>query len=252
MVTSDFGAAHTKKLAIVTGGSSGIGRATALALAHNGFRVGIVGRSLERLQEVVRTAETQADGLVPIVSDVRNFEDLGAAYSTFCQESQSELRFLVNCAGVNIPTGLSAGQISDWDVVIGTNLTGTFLSCKAAVDLIATGGAIVNVSSAQAHLGGRSPQYAASKAGIEGMSRSIARELAPKNIRVNCVAPGASETGIASSWDDATRERLARQALLKRISSPNEIADAILYLLSDAASFVTGSVFHVNGGAYMN
>jgi 3-oxoacyl-[acyl-carrier protein] reductase len=203
--------------------------------------------------KAVQTAAAVFIGSVsPIVCDVRDYEGLRSAYARFSDSGGRPLNYLVNCAGVNAPTGLARSTISEWEAVVSTNLTGTYLSCKAAVELLAVGGAIVNISSTQAHLGGRSAQYAAAKAGVEGMSKSIARELAPRGIRVNCVAPGASETGMASTWDDATRVRLSEQALLGRISQPSEISAAILFLLFETASYVTGSVLHVNGGAYMN
>jgi 3-oxoacyl-[acyl-carrier protein] reductase len=187
-----------------------------------------------------------------LVVDVRDYDGLRDAYIGFTEGSESELRFLINCAGINVPTALTTSAVADWDAVIGTNLTGTFFSCKAAAALLAVGGVVVNVSSTQAHLGGRSTQYAASKAGVEGMSRSMARELASRKIRVNCVAPGASETAMAACWDESTRARLAEQTLVGRISKSTEIADAILFLLSGAATYITGSVLHVNGGAYLN
>jgi NAD(P)-dependent dehydrogenase (short-subunit alcohol dehydrogenase family) len=144
---------------------------------------------------------------------VRDYETLRNAYTDFCNaDMRKQLQCLVNCAEINIPTGLVGSGVEEWEAVIGTNLTGVYLSCKAAAELLATGGSIVNVSSAQAHLGGRSPHYAASKTGIEGMPKSI----------VNCVAPGASATGMAHAWDDKTATRLASAALLDRISQPSE------------------------------
>jgi 3-oxoacyl-[acyl-carrier protein] reductase len=239
------------KPAIVTGASSGIGRAVATLLAADGYTVLMVARHEHLLASAV--AEVTGAGsprAEAAAVDVRDFDRLADRYERFARRYGS-VRALVNCAGINIPSSLTRGTRHDWDEVIGVNLTGTYHSCKAFLPVAADPSAIVNVSSLQARKGGRSPQYAASKAGVEALTRVLARELAPA-VRVNTVAPGPVETGMSATWDQHMRDALRDATLLGRIAEPGEVASAIHFLLGPGASFITGTTIGVDGGAFLD
>lgn len=241
----------TARPAIVTGASSGIGRAVATALAVDGYTVLMVARHEQPLASAVGDV-TRAGGppAEAAAVDVRHFDQLADRYERFAGR-YGPVRALVNCAGINIPSSLTRGTRQDWDDVIGVNLTGTYHSCKAFVPVAADPSAIVNVSSLQARKGGRSPQYAASKAGVEALTRVLARELAP-SVRVNSVAPGPVETGMSATWDEPVRNTLRDATLLHRIADPHEVASAICFLVGPGASFITGTTLGVDGGAFLD
>jgi len=164
------------------------------------------------------------------------------------------LNGLVHSAAAHAPTGLIDTPLSVWEEIIHTNLTGTFIVCKAFMPLLLahSDGSVVLLSSVTSQLGGRSPQYAASKAGVEGLMRSLAREVSPQGVRVNAVAPGGTDTGFAERyWSPDTRSGVISNSLLGRVAHPAEIATAIVFLLSTDSSYVTGTTVHVNGGLYL-
>ena len=243
------------KTALITGGSSGIGKATALLFAQQGADIGILARSKDQVDFVVD--EIRADtrrNCMGLPGDVSNSGEMQKRFVEFVDRFK-RLDILVNCAGINIPKGILETSLDEWREVIEINLTGTFICCKLAAEIMARQGEgnIINVSSIQAKIGGRSPQYSASKAGVEGLTKSLARELSQVNVRVNAVAPGATETGFARKyWSSQVRERLRLGTLVGRIAQPDEIANVIVFLASPAASYITGATIHVNGGAFLN
>ena len=241
------------RVAVVTGGSRGIGKAVALELARRGLEVALLARDRDALlatAEEIRAAAGR-EALV-CAGDVGDYEEMRQAFAAILARF-GRIDVLVNAAGINIRKGILSSSSSEWEEVIRTNLTGVFNTCKLAAEVMTAQreGSIVNISSVQARLGGTSPGYSASKAGVHGLSFSLARELAPLNVRVNVVAPGATETDMAKLWNEETRVRMERSAALGRVALPTEIAAAVAFLASSEASFITGRVVDVNGGMWM-
>ena len=245
----------SEKRVIITGGSKGIGRATALKFAEAGASVGILARTEDVLKETAEEIEKKTGRKVSIlVADVSNYEQTKKCFDEFVKE-YGGLDILVNSAGTNNPKGTLATEIEEWKEVIDVNLTGTFICCKFAAQIMSEqkSGNIINISSVQARNGGRSPQYSASKAGVEGITKSLSREMAQFNVRVNSLAPAGTETDFAKKyWSPGTRESLEKQSLLGRVAMPEEVASCILFLASDDSSYITGSTLHVNGGLLLN
>lgn len=241
--------------AAITGASSGIGRATAILLGEAGANVALLGRNPEQLELTRRAAlDAGANEVVVEPADVRDLDAMEAAAARI-STTFGGLDGLVHAAGINAPTSLQETALSEWCDVIAVNLTGTFVTCKAFIPQIRQSeqGSIVLLSSVQSRLGGRSSQYAASKAGVEGLMRSFAKEASADKVRVNAVAPGGTETPFAQRyWSSGTRDRLTTDTLIGRVAAPNEVAEAIAFLLSPKASYITGSTVHVNGGLYVD
>ena len=251
MNTQDF----SGKVALVTGGSKGIGRASAMLLARRGADVGLIAKSPEDTQSAAAeiAAETGRSCLA-LPGDVSNFRQMQNRFNELMRQF-GHLDILINSAGINCPKGTLEASLQEWQEVIDVNLTGLFICCKLGATIMShqMGGTIVNVSSVQSRVGGRSPQYSASKAGVEGLTKSLAREMAKFNVRVNALAPGGTETDFAKKyWSSAVRESLQRQTLLGRIAQADEIANALVFLASSEASYITGITLHVNGGFYLD
>jgi len=244
------------KVALVTGGGAGIGRATAILLAQHGARVGVCDVNRDTGTETVRDIER--DGGRAIFEEV-NVAD-GAQVRDFVERvagTFGRIDVLINNAGIaSDGSPLTALSDAEWHRVLGVNLDGTFHCCRYAVPYLirAGSGAIVNTSSvlALATLPGRLP-YAASKAALLGFTKVLAAELGPHGIRVNCLVPGSTDTPMM--WRDVRPEDQAQVAaevagaqLLGRVAQPKEIAEAALFLASDRASFITGATLVVDGG----
>lgn len=243
------------KVVIVTGGSKGIGRASATLFAQRGATVGIVARTESDLSDVARSiAEKTGQRCIPLSGDVSDFGVMQERFDELLSKC-GRLDGLINCAGTNNPKGILETSFEEWSNVISVNLSGVFICCKLAAKIMAEQreGCIVNVSSVQARLGGRSVQYSASKAGVEGLTKSLARQLAIYGVRVNAVSPGSTDTDLAKRfWSPETRERLRQQTLVGRIANPEEIASVIAFVASSDASYMTGATIHVNGGSYLS
>ena len=241
------------KVALVTGASRGIGRAIALRLGSEGAEVIAAARSAEGAEAVAREIEEaggRARGLALDVADDASVESTAADLL----KAHGTIPLLVNNAGITRDNLLMRMRKEDWDLVVGTNLTGVYRMCRAIVPSMvrARFGRIVNVTSVVARLGNPGQgNYCAAKAGIEGLTRSLARELASRNITVNCVAPGFVDTDMTRALGDDARERLLDQVPLGRLGTPEDVAGAVRFLLGDDASYVTGAVLDVNGGMYM-
>lgn len=246
----------TGQVALVTGGSEGIGRSTATMLAEGGASVVVVGRDAQKLRLVAETISRDTGATcLDLPGHVEDFEEMRGCFAQV-EAKLGGLDILVNSAGINNPKGTLDSTVGEFVEVIGVNLVGTFVCCKLGAEMILrrkAGGAIINISSVQSRLGGRSPQYSASKAGVEGLTKSLARELGKHGIRVNALAPGGTETSFAARyWSEATREMLRERTILGRVAEPDEVAAAVVFLASRAASYITGTTLHVNGGLHVD
>jgi NAD(P)-dependent dehydrogenase (short-subunit alcohol dehydrogenase family) len=241
------------KVAVLFGASVGIGAATAQVLAGAGAKVVIASRNLTALDELAETISASGGLALPIRVDVQNFEEAKAAVD-LAVTTWGGLDILINNAGINVsPHPVDEVPEEDFDRVIGVNLKGVWNGMRAGVPAIRRrqGGAVVNVSSVGGLVGapGISP-YVASKHAVIGLSKSAALDLAPVGIRVNVVAPGAVDTAIFNDWqeDDAARASFIALHPLGRVGQPREIAEAIAWLASDGAAYITGAVIPIDGG----
>jgi NAD(P)-dependent dehydrogenase (short-subunit alcohol dehydrogenase family) len=245
------------KTALVTGAGSGIGRATSLELARNGARLVVADVNEDGGRETVDTVEKAGGEAIFVRADVTSSADVRAMIRTTI-DSFGRLDCAVNNAGIGGTTGgrrYVTHEYPDewWDRIIAVNLTGVFLCLKHEIGqmLEQGGGAIVNIASIAGLVGGFGTPYSASKHGVVGVTRNTALEYARSGIRVNAVCPGVVETPMVEAFFEAVpgvEERLRETEPIGRFSAPSEIAAAITWLLSDAASFVTGVALPVDGG----
>lgn len=241
------------KTALVTGASQGIGRACALTLAASGARVALAARSEDKLNQVAAEIASHGGSAAVFTLDIASEESTRAcARATIGHFGSVEI--LVNNAGITRDTLALRMKRSDWDDVLQTNLTGVFLMTQALMSsmLKARWGRIINITSVVGETGqAGQANYAASKAGLIGLTKSMARELASRNITVNAVAPGFIETAMTAILDQKQRESMLGQIPLGRPGTDAEIASAVRFLASDEAAYITGHVLDVNGGMYM-
>lgn len=242
------------KVVLVTGGSRGIGRAIAVEFAKRGAEIVFTYAGNEAAASETVKACTDAGAK----AQAKRFDVTDTAACAACIEEvvreHGKLDVLVNNAGVAIDGLLMRFKDEDWDKTLDTNLKGAFALMRAASRpmMKAKGGAIVNVSSIVGEMGNAGQAaYAASKAGLIGLTKAIAKELASRNIRVNAVTPGFITTDMTASLNDELKAKMADAIPLGRIGNPEEIAKAVAFLASDAASYITGEVLKVNGGMYM-
>jgi len=242
-----------EKVAIVTGASRGIGRGVALALAAQGARVVVSARSAAGVDEVVSEIRAAGGEAVGATADVALAADADRLVSA-AVEAYGRVDILVNNAGITRDGLLLRMKDEDWDAVLDTNLKGAFLCTRAAAKVMSKqrSGRIINVSSVVGEMGNPGQaNYCASKAGLVGLTKSVARELARRSVTVNAVSPGFIVTDMTDALPDATRKELASQVPLGRLGDVSDIAQAVLFLASDAAGYITGQVLGVNGGMYM-
>ncbi len=238
------------QVAIVTGASQGLGEAMAIALADNGATVICVARNAEKLAQTVNTIETAGGQAEAISCDVKNGEDVDKLVESVV-EKHNRLDILVNNAGITRDTLLPRMSDSEWDDVIETNLRGAFLFARAAsrVMMRARYGRIINISSVSGLIGNAGQtNYSASKAGLIGMTRSLSKELAKRNVTANAIAPGFIESEMTKTLGDALIGEVKKHIPARRLGKPSEVAAAAVFLASPAAAYVTGCVLTVDGG----
>ena len=242
------------KVALVTGASRGIGRAIALDLARRGARVVVnYHQNAEAAAEVVAAIQANGGEAIPMQADVGDFEQAKGLITTTL-DTFGQIDILVNNAGTTRDQLLMLMKEDDWDTVVRINLKGVFNCCKAAARSMMRKrqGRIINVSSVSGIAGqGGQTNYAASKAGVIGFTKSLAKELGPRGITVNCVAPGFVPTDLTADLPDDLRQRAIELTPLRRMGRPEEIAYAVAFLASDEAAFITGEVLTVDGGLVM-
>ncbi len=241
----------TGKVAMVTGSTRGIGRAIAEALAAAGAKVAVIGRVQARAEEAAGAIGHGAQGFA---CDVTKADAVDAAVAAI-EKSLGPIDILVNNAGVtkdNVFLRLTDG---DWDLVLEANLKGAFRTIRAASRgmMKKRWGRIINISSVVGLIGNKGQaNYAASKAGLIGLTKSMARELASRGITVNAVAPGFIETDMTAALTAEQRDALSKQIPMERLGKPEDIAQAVLFLASDASGYITGQVLVVDGGMVMS
>ena len=243
------------KTAIVTGGSRGIGKAIALELARRGANIAFnFVRSQEEADRLKAELESMGVKAFAAQCDVANTES-AAEFVKKVTEEFGTIDYLVNNAGITRDTLVLRMKEEDWDSVIDTNLKGAFNFCKAVLRPMMknpNGGSILNISSISGVVGmlGQA-NYSASKAGMIGLTKAIAKEVASRNITVNALAPGLIETEMASEMNDEYREKILAQIPLGRLGTSQEIAEIACFMLSDSAKYMTGQVIQPNGGLGM-
>jgi 3-oxoacyl-[acyl-carrier protein] reductase len=238
------------RVALVTGGSRGIGRSIVETFAADGYSVAFTYLANRGMAEAL--SSRLSDGPTRVAAyeaDVANYARAEEVVADV-QASLGPIAVLVNNAGIRRDGAFAYMSAGDWQAVLDTNLTGTFNYSRIVVrELLSTGGAIVNITSTSGITGlPGQVNYSASKAGVIGFTKALARELARLGVRVNAIAPGFIESDMTASMDDATRKRLHAAIPMGKPGQPPAVADLALFLASDAASYITGQVYSVDGG----
>jgi 3-oxoacyl-[acyl-carrier protein] reductase len=241
------------KVAVITGASRGIGRSIALALAAQGARIVAFDLDMaetEKVAEEIRALGVEALAVLGNVTVAADTERMIAA----AMEKFGRVDILVNNAGITRDGLLMRMKDEDWDAVLGVNLKGAFLCSRAASKVMAKQryGRIINIASVVGQMGNAGQaNYCASKAGLIGLTKSNARELAKRNVTVNAVAPGFIATAMTDALPEKTRHELAAQIPLERLGTADDIANAVVFLAAESSGYITGQVIGVNGGMYM-
>jgi 3-oxoacyl-[acyl-carrier protein] reductase len=240
----------TGRTALVTGSTRGIGRAIAETLAGAGARVAVVGRDLARAEDAARAIGRDAAGFACDVADTASV----TAMVESVEKAFGQIDILVNNAGLTRDNILFRIKDDDWDAVLDANLRGAFVAIRAASRgmMKRRWGRIINIASVVGIIGNKGQaNYAASKAGLIGLTKSVAKELASRNILINAVAPGFIETDMTAAMTPEARTTLSGQIPLERLGTPNDVAAMVAFLASDLASYITGQVLVVDGGLVM-
>ncbi|MBI2193986.1 MAG: 3-oxoacyl-[acyl-carrier-protein] reductase [Planctomycetes bacterium] len=241
------------QVAIVTGASRGIGRAIAVRLAREGVRIAGLARTRETLEETARQVESAGGKMTLYPCDIAETGPVATAIEEIAR-TWSRVDLLVNNAGITRDNLLLRMKPEDWDLVIQTNLKGAFNTCRAVLRpmLKQKYGRIINITSVVGVVGwpGQT-NYAASKAGLIGFTKSLAKEVASRNITVNAVAPGFIVTDMTSNLSEEIRSEALKTIPLQRFGQAEEIAEAVVFLASDSSSYITGQVLQVDGGLAM-
>jgi 3-oxoacyl-[acyl-carrier protein] reductase len=241
------------RVAFVTGASQGIGRACALKLAREGAAVAVAARSQDKLNDLVNEITGAGGKALACTLDVTDEEQVKASIKGAIAQF-GKLDILVNNAGITRDQLIMRLKRADWDVVLQTNLTSAYLCIQqvASSMLKQRWGRIINIASIFGQMGqAGQANYSASKAGLIGLTMAIARELGSRNITCNAVAPGFIETAMTEGLGDEFKQNAAKQIPLGRVGSVDDVANAVAFLASDEASYITGHVLNVNGGMLM-
>jgi 3-oxoacyl-[acyl-carrier protein] reductase len=241
------------KVALVTGASQGIGRATSLVLAEAGAKIAVAARNTEKLSSLVAEIEASGGAALAVPMDVADAAQVKAGFQQVLA-TFGRLDILVNNAAITRDTLALRMKLEDWDAVLRTNLTGAHLCIQQALGamLKQRSGRIINITSVVAETGNAGQaNYVASKAGLIGLTRAIAVEVASRSITVNAIAPGFIETPMTEVLSQELRDKMKSLVPLVRFGTDREIAAAIAFLASDEAGYITGQVLDVNGGMHM-
>ena len=241
------------RVAFITGASQGIGRACARALAEAGARLVLAARNQEKLAEAVKEAESLGAEALAVPMDVADPAQIEAVFQQ-ARERFGKIEILVNNAGIARDRLVLRMKREDWDAVLATNLTGSYLCIQQVLPGMVRQryGRIVNITSVVAQMGNAGQaNYIASKAGLIGLTKAVAQEVASRTVTANAVAPGFIATPMTDSLGEDAREKLQARIPLRRIGSDRDVAVAVRFLASEAAGYITGQVLHVNGGLYM-
>jgi len=241
------------RVALVTGASQGIGRACALKLAQSGATLALAARSQKKLQELVQQIEAAGGKAAAFPLDVGDEEQIKSAFKAVIAQF-GKIDILVNNAGITRDQLVMRMKRADWDSVLNTNLTSAYLCTQQAISsmLKQRWGRIINITSIFGQMGqAGQANYAASKAGLIGLTMAIAREVGSRNITCNAVAPGFIETAMTSGLGEDFKQNAVKMIPLGRVGSPDDVASAVAFLASDEASYITGHVLNVNGGMLM-
>jgi 3-oxoacyl-[acyl-carrier protein] reductase len=241
------------KIAVVTGASQGIGRDTALALSAAGAKLAVAARNEEKLAALVEEITSKGGEALAVKLDVADADQIKSAFKSVL-EKFGKIDILVNNAAITRDGLAMRMKPDDWDAVIRTNLTGAHVCIQQVLPpmMKARAGRIINISSVVAEMGNAGQaNYVASKAGLIGLTKAIAMEIASRNITVNAVAPGFIDTPMTAVLPDKVREELKARIPLGRLGTGPDVAAAIVFLASDEAAYITGHVLDVNGGMYL-
>lgn len=241
------------RTAFVTGASRGIGKACAFALAAAGARVVVAARTLDRCEEVAAEIRAQGHNAMAVAIDLSSKESIVSAIGQAAKDF-GPIHILVNNAGITKDGLALRMKTEDWQAVIDTNLSGSFYASQAVMQgmMKERWGRIINIVSVVGEMGNAGQaNYVAAKAGLIGLTKSLARELASRNITVNAVAPGFISTDMTAVLSDDLKQKMLTNIPLARFGAAEDIAEAVKFLASDGASYITGHVLDVNGGMYM-
>ena len=241
------------RIALVTGASQGIGRACALTLATAGATVAVAARNREKLNELAQEINSKGGNAAAFTVDVGDEEQIKSAFKAALSQF-GKIDILVNNAGITRDQLLMRMKRADWDAVLNTNLTSAYLCTQQAIPsmLKQRWGRIINITSVFGQMGqAGQANYASSKAGLIGLTMAIAREVGSRNITCNAVAPGFIETAMTSVLSEELKQNALKNIPLGRIGTPEDVANAVAFLASEEASYVTGHVLSVNGGMLM-
>jgi 3-oxoacyl-[acyl-carrier protein] reductase len=243
------------RVAIVTGAARGIGKAIALTFVREGAKVALVDVDRDQLDLLKDEISKNKGEALSLPCDITQSPQVKEMVNQV-REAFGRVDILVNNAGIIRRGTIETVTEEDWDRVIEVNLKGTFNCCKAVFGIMKQQGygKIVNISSIAGKMGDitSAPGYGPSKAGIDALTKTLARQLAPYGINVNGVAPHAIETEMSAQWSEERRREIIASIPLGRLGKPEEVAEAVLFLVSDEASFITGEILDVNGGALMD
>lgn len=241
------------KNAFITGAAQGIGKSIAVEMAKKGVNVAVVDTNIERAHTTAQEIKTFGIKSLAIKVDVSKKHEVVSAFETFIKEF-GKLDILVNNAGITRDALAIRMKDEDWDAVLDINLKGTFLCSKEAVKLMTKQqyGKIINISSVVAFIGNPGQaNYSASKAGIVGLTKTLAKEYASRGIRVNAVAPGFIQTAMTEKISDNVKEEMKKSIPLGHFGTPEDVARVVVFLASKESDYITGQVLHINGGMYM-